>query len=112
MCNYMEHDSLYTSEEVKILKLKLSAVHAIKVACEGIAPSFFKLDNRRSRVTSFKHRSIIHVENVRIHTEYGMDETQSQSLPLRELMAMSFCSQITVPNDIYLIETRSVTVTI
>jgi len=81
MCNYMEHDSLYTSDKAKILKLQLSPVHARKVACEGIAPSFLKLDNRRSRVTSFKHRSITHVENVRIHTEYGVDETQSRSPP-------------------------------
>lgn len=82
MCNYMEHDSLYTSDKAKILKLKLSTEHAIKVVCGGIAPSILKLDNRRSRVISFKHRSIIHVENVRIHTEDGVDETHSR-LPLQ-----------------------------
>jgi hypothetical protein len=82
MCKYIEHDTLYTSDKAKILKLKLSPLHAIKVVCEGIAPPILILDNRRSRVISFTHRSIIHVENVRIHTEYGVDETQSR-LPLQ-----------------------------
>ena len=74
----MEHDSLYTSDKAKILKLKLSPVHAIEVACEGITPSILKLYSRQSRMISFKHRSITHVENIRIHTEDGVDETQSR----------------------------------
>ena len=77
----MEHDSFCTSDKAKILKLKPSPVHAIKVVCEGIAPSIFKLENRRSRVISFKHRSVIHVENVRNHAEYRVDKTQSRLPP-------------------------------
>jgi len=43
MCKYREYDSLYTSDKAKILKLKLSPVHAIKLVCEGIAPSILNL---------------------------------------------------------------------
>jgi hypothetical protein len=58
--------------KLKFGSWKCSLFQATKLVCEGIAPSILKLDNIRSRVISFKHGSIIHVENVRIHTEDGV----------------------------------------